>query len=74
MRPFCRDQFCRVPEPHRHRPPTDAELAEAVYTIEVRHAPRCEWRNDIYGACSCGVTAAETALYDAMRPREGGPK
>ena len=60
---FCDRAICWVPEPHRHRPPTSAEIAESRTSLTVEHLPRCGWRLDVYGGCSCGVTQAITDLY-----------
>ena len=61
------DASCTVPDPHRHRPPTVREVAEAGYAVVIRHPSRCAWRKDVYDGCSCGVTQAVMDLETAMR-------
>jgi hypothetical protein len=58
------DPYCMAdPNPHRHRPPNEAEVAEARSTYVIEHPPTCSWRKDIYDGCSCGVTQHITDLY-----------
>ena len=67
---YCLVDMCYVPVPHKHRPPTEAEVAESIDSVEISHPSHCAWRKDVYDGCSCGVTGLVTQLYDAMRERE----